>query len=99
MVGGVAGLFDTDEACAARMLFYYLAGETSSADLANAWRRLDVGIDEEELAAGLTPEQRRNAQSIPMLEELFRSLPPEMHERIARRRAERGLPPLIGGRE
>ncbi len=53
LVGGVAGLFDTAEACAARMLFYFLVGDVSAEDLADAWRRLDVSIDEEELAAGV----------------------------------------------
>ena len=53
VVGGVANLFDTAEARAARMLFYYLAGEANAADLADAWRSLDAGIDEEELAAGV----------------------------------------------
>ena len=38
VVGGVASLFDTRRGFAARMLFYYLAGEATEADLADAWR-------------------------------------------------------------
>jgi len=66
------------------------------------WREqfLDQQVDEsidtlEQFAASLSPEARRTP-SILMLEEMIRNLPPEMHEHIARRRAARGLPPLIG---
>jgi DNA helicase II / ATP-dependent DNA helicase PcrA len=54
VVGGVASLFDTPEACAARLLFYHLAGEATESELADAWRALDIGIDEKELAAGIS---------------------------------------------
>jgi DNA helicase II / ATP-dependent DNA helicase PcrA len=53
LVGGIAGLFGTAEACAARTLFYYLAGEADEDELAEAWRQLGVGIDERELADGI----------------------------------------------
>ncbi len=53
VVGGVASLFSTAEAQAARMLFYYFAGDTTAKMLADAWRALDIGIDEKELAAGI----------------------------------------------
>ena len=53
VVGGVASLFSTAEAQAARVLFYYLAGDTTAEMLAGAWRALDIGIDEKELAAGI----------------------------------------------
>jgi DNA helicase-2/ATP-dependent DNA helicase PcrA len=54
VVGGVASLFDTAEACAARMLFFYFAEDATAKDLVSAWRDLAVGIDDEELKAGIT---------------------------------------------
>ncbi len=53
VVGGVNGLFETQEACAARMLFYYLASEANEQELSAAWSDLDIGIDDAELAAGI----------------------------------------------
>jgi len=53
VVGGVASLFDTAEACAARMLFYYLAEDVTADELATAWRDLAIGIDDEELKVGI----------------------------------------------
>ena len=53
VVGGVASLFDTAEACAARVLFYYLAGDATANELASAWSALAVGIDDKELKCGI----------------------------------------------
>jgi hypothetical protein len=50
----------------------------------------------EELRASLTPEDRQHMKSLPLVEEMIRTLAPETRERVSRRRAERGLPPLIG---
>jgi hypothetical protein len=57
----MSGVFDTPEACAARLLFYYLAGEATESELADAWRQLDVGIDATELAAGIAYARKTRA--------------------------------------
>lgn len=62
VVGGVANLFHTPEACAARTLFDHLAGEATSRELAEAWRRLDIGIDDENLAAGVAYAEQTYAE-------------------------------------
>lgn len=62
VVGGVAGLFDTAEACAARTLFYYLADGADEEELAGAWRALDVGIDEREIAQGIAYARETRAE-------------------------------------
>ena len=44
VITGMDNLFQTDEAEAARQLFYFLADEIDDAALADAWRRADLGI-------------------------------------------------------
>ena len=64
VVGGIAGLFDTEEACAARNLFYYLNGEASEQELSDAWRGLDIGIDRKEIASGVDFAARTRADIV-----------------------------------
>ena len=58
VVGGVASLFETAEAQAARTLFFYLAGDVEIDAVASAWRGLEIGIDEDELERGLQYARR-----------------------------------------
>ncbi|MGA2455536.1 MAG: ATP-dependent DNA helicase [Solirubrobacteraceae bacterium] len=63
VVGGVANLFDTAEAVAARELFYFLAGEAGSdeAALRAAWKDARLGATAEDLARALAVAVRDRA--------------------------------------
>jgi DNA helicase-2/ATP-dependent DNA helicase PcrA len=56
VVGGVSSLFDTDEAAAARALFYFLASaeDCSEAELRVAWDQADLGLTKSDLDRGMT---------------------------------------------
>lgn len=61
VITGMDNLFQTDEAEAARQLFYFLAGEIEEADLRAAWLRADLGLAPdalEEAIAGAAQARR-----------------------------------------
>ena len=53
VVAGQGGLFETPEVRAASSLFWYLLGRFKRSDLATLWRGAELGIDGEDLEAGL----------------------------------------------
>jgi DNA helicase-2/ATP-dependent DNA helicase PcrA len=53
VITGMDNLFQTDEAEAARQLFYFLAGRTDEVTPRTAWLRADLGIDPTALDAAL----------------------------------------------
>lgn len=53
VVAGVSSLFDTDEARAARELFYFLDGQSDEKQLADAWKRARLGIADPDLSAAV----------------------------------------------
>ena len=61
VITGMDNLFQTDEAEAARQLFYFLADEADEATLRTAWDRADLGVSSAALdraAAGATQARR-----------------------------------------
>lgn len=67
VITGMDNLFQTDEAEAARQLFYFLASLADEATLRVAWQRADLGIDAAALdaaigAAGRARRDMQNAQ-------------------------------------
>lgn len=63
VVGGVSSLFDTPEAAAARILFYYLASEPDGDEsrLRTAWTTADLGLTESDIDRGMaTARSDRN---------------------------------------
>jgi DNA helicase-2/ATP-dependent DNA helicase PcrA len=53
VVGGVSSLFEAEEAEASRQLFYFLAGEATLTDVAQAWRTAKLGLSKEDIDRGL----------------------------------------------
>jgi len=62
VITGMDNLFQTDEAEAARQLFYFLAGEADEAVLLGAWQKADLGIEPAALqqAAAAAAQARRD---------------------------------------
>ena len=56
IVSGLANLFETDEACAARDLFYFIAGESEALDeqsLRQSWEKANLGLGKRQLTGAL----------------------------------------------
>lgn len=61
VVVGMAGLFDTFEAQAARAIFWFMTGDCSAADLEKAWTEADVGVDRKMVRAAIRELERQKA--------------------------------------